>query len=113
MNEHTEKLIRELADKLGTTTEYLWGVLIVQAKLSAIMSITTMIGSLVIPVVFYLIMKWACKADGDPDNKSFPTSGFIVGFLVMVIIWSACELLPNMLSGFFNPEYWALKQILP
>lgn len=35
MNEQTVKLVEQLAQKLGTTTEYLWNVLIKQAPISA------------------------------------------------------------------------------
>lgn len=35
MNESTEMLVRELADKLGITAEHLWGVLIRQASITA------------------------------------------------------------------------------
>jgi len=35
MNENTAKLIEQLAQKLGTTSEYLWGVLLKQASISA------------------------------------------------------------------------------
>ena len=28
MNDKTEQLVRELAEKLGTTVEHLWGVLV-------------------------------------------------------------------------------------
>lgn len=35
MNEQTEKLLREIAAKIGTTGEHLWGVLIQQAYIRA------------------------------------------------------------------------------
>ena len=38
MNEATAKLIEELAAKLGTTAEHLWGVLVRQAPISATVS---------------------------------------------------------------------------
>ena len=36
MNDQTLELIRDLAEKLGTTTEHLWGVLMTQAFISGI-----------------------------------------------------------------------------
>ncbi len=39
MSEKTEQLLRELAQKLGTTAEHLWGVLIKQAYVDSIIGI--------------------------------------------------------------------------
>ena len=36
MNDQTLELIRDLAEKLGTTTEHLWGVLVTQAYISGV-----------------------------------------------------------------------------
>lgn len=42
MNEKTEQLLQSLADKLGTTTEYLWTILVNQAKFDVIVSLIQM-----------------------------------------------------------------------
>ncbi len=39
MDEQIEKLLRELAEKLGTTAEHLWGVLMRQAPISGVIGI--------------------------------------------------------------------------
>lgn len=51
MNEETSKLIRELADKLGTTAEHLWSVLVKQAPIS---SATDCVGLIVLWIIMGL-----------------------------------------------------------
>ena len=43
MNDQTVQLLRELAEKFGTTTEHLWGVLIKQAYISGVGDLITSI----------------------------------------------------------------------
>jgi len=39
MNDQTTKLLTDLSNKLGTTAEYLWGVLVRQAYVDGVISI--------------------------------------------------------------------------
>lgn len=55
MNEGTERLLTQLAEKLGTTTEYLWAVLLKQAPIDAI-------GQLVSIVLFACLTGIGLKA---------------------------------------------------
>ena len=61
MNEQTTKLITDLASKLGTTTEYLWGVLIKQALYSVITDLAFLIFSVIYGFVLYKVYKWLCE----------------------------------------------------
>jgi len=112
MDEKTEKLVRELADKLGTTTEHLWGVLIKQAPISASVDLAMSFIIVIITVVLFNMMK---RVTEDADDKLDPEvffgwMGFGMFFIIATLIFSSS---PEMVvAGFFNPEYWALKQIL-
>lgn len=120
MNEHTEKLIRELAEKFGTTAEHLWGVLVTQAAItgftSAILNIVAL-GFLVFSVRF-LGHKWIeVSKDGYDQNNGWckDTVGygaFIV--LVLALSWALLFLhgAGDVAGRIINPEYWALKQII-
>jgi len=57
MNETTSKLLSELAQKLGTTTEYLWRVLVGQAPVSATITLVQMVFIILFGVVLYKIHK--------------------------------------------------------
>ena len=122
MNESTEKLIRELADKLGTTAEHLWSVLIMQATISGITNT-------VIYVVWCALLVWGYRivkrkntsipeddnnlfkpAEWDDDLKCVAWAVWLVLVIISFLIFSLS--LSTTISCFANPEYWALKQIL-
>lgn len=115
MNETTDKLIRDLAAKLGTTAEHLWGVLIRQAPITAI---TDLLEVLILAAVCVYggrrLMRWHKKLQesGDADHPGFVL--LYVGFVVLLCITIICALcsVSGIVTAFTNPEYWALKQIV-
>ena len=123
MNENTLKLIEQLAQKLGTTSEYLWGVLIQQSYIQATIGIVEV--ALVI-VAFYVYLKIHYKLSSKTykDRYGDTISGYdkyeegavipmsLSGVLLLVfIIWGFLNI-SHIITGFLNPEYWALEQIL-
>lgn len=114
MNYNTNQLLRELAEKLGTTTEYLWGVLVKQAPIQAMVEVIIMVTLLVVcPIVTYVGNKKV--------NNSVTGSSEECGWVVLIVLGFCVTLgafvmllcrLPGIISGFYNPEYWALQQIL-
>lgn len=110
MNEPTEKLIRELADKLGTTAEHLWGVLIAQARVEFFaMSITYLIILILFGITFFLYKK---HMNEKYQVNKFTIPMLIVGFITATSLISGLGYLPMYLASILNPEYWALRQIL-
>jgi hypothetical protein len=110
MNEKTEQLVRELAEKLGTTVDHLWEVLVRQATVSAITdTITLAVFGAVLGVAAWRIVK-ELKKDYVPEPAIF--GGFIVGLLSLVWFIFLMSSVSGIAAGFFNPEYWALKQLL-
>ena len=120
MNEQTTKLITDLASKLGTTTEYLWGVLIKQALYSVITDLAFLIFSVIYGFVLYKVYKWLCEPvdeggrytrfDEHEDNAVMPFAIASIIFIVFLIV--NIINFPNIIAGLFNPEYWALHEIL-
>jgi tellurite resistance protein TehA-like permease len=116
MNEQTAKLIEELANKLGTTAEHLWGVLIRQAPITAttdlLLLVAACIGLIIIARVLPKVVRKFEEGDEGIGDLFIIIASIIFGILCLIIlVLSLCEL-GTTLSGFFNPEYWALKQIL-
>lgn len=108
MNESTEILIRELAEKLGTTAEHLWGVMVAQALVNA--SITAIIiTALMIATGFFY--KKLPKFDDDNGITIFLWGAW--GWLAVISFISFMVEVPMIVTGFLNPEFWALKQLLP
>lgn len=113
MNEQAEKLIRDLAEKLGTTVEHLWDVLLRQAPID---SSAKLIGVAVAAVLF--VITWF-RIQKFPNEKNsydfFSWREVAVGILIatsLLLAYLGVQEIPLILAGFFNPEYWALRQII-
>lgn len=117
MNELTQ-LLQQLAEKLGTTTEYLWSVLIQQAPISAA---TTLLQIIIIVIagffLYKLHRKFSKKSEAGRSMYWDHEEALEAPMIIAAIIWVIfCIILffhiNNMITGFLNPEYWALKEIL-
>lgn len=116
MNEKLTALLEKLATQLGTTTQYLWKVLISQARVSGIKSLVYIVLVIVSGISLFLLHKKCCKTEEGffsyDDNE-----GLIVMMIILAIIWVVMffigmDAMSNMLNALFNPEYWALKEVL-
>jgi len=106
-------VLEQLALKLGTTTEYLWGVLISQARISAITDLIYIILVSIIGIIIYKVHKNLMKEDKyDYYEEPLIAVMFIVSFVWCVLFIACFFSIGNIINGFFNPEYWALKEIL-
>lgn len=121
MNDKTTELLEKLAGKLGTTSEYLWGVLIKQAPISATVKLGELIFTIIMGFVLWKIHKWLCEKRGPYNSIEsryeeygelayFPMGLAFVGWGIVMII--TFFMINNIIAGFFNPEYWALNFIL-
>ncbi len=117
MDEKTEKLLRELAQKLGTTAEYLWTVLLNQAKYSAIISAIQM--AIMVAIIFYTIILhirfskkdsigWS-QYDKKPELLIMPMMLAGAADVIMLIMFMVG--INEVMTAIFNPEYWALQRI--
>ena len=122
METQVTQLIEKLAAKLGTTAEFLWGVLVKQAQVDAI--VATLFVAFTICYVwawFVLHITFSKKHDENGYEKnlydkhdtelSVPMAfaGFVGAIFVLAVFFSA---IPMAVSGFVNPEYSALQRIL-
>jgi hypothetical protein len=122
MNEQILEYLSKLAEKLGTTSEYLWSVLLRQAPISGAIDLLIVI-VIVTAVVLFIrfvrrktVVPAATEENPDPypewENELvvFVWLGIIVATTLALLI--VVDLLGDGISGLVNPEYWALKQIL-
>lgn len=109
------KRIDALAAKLGTTGEYLWTVLVRQARVEAIQNIVTVILSAIVIAVSIAVLKWGIRREvendwwGEPGNITAIIASVTLAIVCTVIIIQLSNAIPTLLM---NPEYWALKQVL-
>lgn len=134
MNEQTEKLLRELAEKLGTTTEHLWGVLVKQCMVEAVSTTVLFVFFVVVAIVLMrtaivntrqipitdsegkqVLNRWnepqmASKWDKD---DALPIACWIVSSVIALFSFGLMiDMSQCVIQAIWNPEYWALKQIL-
>jgi hypothetical protein len=105
MNEQTLKLLESLAAKFGTTTEYLWGVLIKQAHISAT---TDLVRVLITIIVASILTKKILSVDC--DDPFYKWLG--IGVIWVIIGGAFLGSIGGIVNGFVNPEYWALQQVI-
>ncbi len=118
MNNQSTKLLEQLAEKMGTTVEYLWNILIYQAHIQAI---TVLIQMVIIFIATYFLIKLHIKFNKETDDKHSiyyeheEAAGIpmvIAGIVMAVLIIIAFFCITDVVNGFFNPEYWALQKVL-
>lgn len=122
MNDQIIQLIESLADKLGTTSEYIWKVLIEQAPITAITEILfiffVIAGSI---ILYFLHRKFSKKPDenGDEIYTLYEKyDDFLAGVMIaltvlfIILLIVSAFLIENIINAFFHPEYWALQEIL-
>lgn len=122
----TNVLIEQLAQKLGTTTEYLWDILLKQAPIQSFISLFELIIIILFGFVLYKIHKRFSVKSDYTDRDGYRHEGslysqyeekiilpMIVGGLIFIclVMYAFCSI-NEIFNGFFNPEYWALEQIL-
>lgn len=111
MNEETMKLVEELAAKLGTTAEHLWGVLCRQAPISAVVGLARDAALLWLVVLAWRKLSRVNFDKWDEDLvKGFLYGGLAIATAIAVVY--AFSSLPMEIAGLFNPEYWAFKQVI-
>lgn len=116
MNETTDKVIRDLAEKFGTTTEYLWGVLCRQAPISGVTNLLVAAAWIALIICGF---KFVSRKTGD-GNGAYPewaadgafAAWLIWGFSAIIAAFWIGAALEGIVSSLLNPEYWALKQII-
>ena len=122
MNEQTVRLIEDLASKLGTTSEYLWSVLIRQAPIDSITSIIQIICVIIFGVVLVkLHLKFSVRDTQNHGIYSATIYDRNMGVTIIMYI-SACIFvilsialffqIHSIVAGLINPEYWALEEII-
>jgi nitrogen fixation/metabolism regulation signal transduction histidine kinase len=118
MDNNTATLLKAIADKLGTTTQYLWGILLRQAPIDATITLIQISLVLIFGVVLWKIHKRLMKEDKNGENQYYKSDDmaaipmiFAAVGLVILLICSVVAI-GSVINGFFHPEYWALHEIL-
>jgi len=119
MDQKTLEALQALAAKMGTTAEYLWIVMVRQARVLFVVDlIMYALGATAIYALYKGIRK--CLEEEEKLNAREPGNDK-AAFMVMTglfiicgfcIVLAMCLHLPDTITKAINPEYWALQQIL-
>lgn len=108
--EQLTQLLTQLAEKLGTTSEYLWEVLLKQAQLALVTNslflfllVIVLMGCVL--AIRSLLKKW----DEDSDKELLISILFLLTFIFTGLI---IVMIQDVLTLSINPEYWVLTEIL-
>jgi len=121
MKEEITQMLRELATQLGTTTEFLWGVLIRQAFISgtynailAVVCIVTIcVGSVKVKETFLTEIKQSLPYAQREKLEAWQIFTIItlsIASVISLVVLAAIS--GNMMTALFNPEYWALNKVM-
>ncbi len=123
MDDKTLQALTTLAAKLGTTAEYLWGVLLRQAPITGAIDLAMMVAGVAMAVFLIRLVRRKTTKPAKTDEDRYPSAVWsneeaaffawagAVAFALLTALLIGYEL-PNVVSALLNPEYWALKQIL-
>jgi hypothetical protein len=114
MNEKIFEALAVLAGKLGTTAEYLWGVMVRQAQVSGIMNLIAAVFLLVgLVVLIRVTVKnwkgWWDQAGEDEYQGALVFCAIIAHMIIIIPLWVCFD---AAIYRLINPEYFALAKIL-
>jgi hypothetical protein len=123
MNDKTLEIFNRLADKFGTTVEHLWGVLVKQAVISAVTEIVMALAMVAAWVWLFRFVRGKTTKPKETPEDRYPYAewrgeGALIAWLVaaialLLVTIKVCYAATTGLTALLNPEYWALKQLLP
>ncbi len=100
------EILDALALRFGTTGVYLWEVLVRQQIIEAVMA-SVFLGIVTIAWPIWLFVGW--RFDLDIDDFEWGAPAVILAFTSVVAVLVAYHDIP----GLWNPEFYALRDILP
>lgn len=106
-------LLETLAAKLGVAVDVLWAALMRQAFIAGVSDLIFLaaVAAAVYGTWKYVVLVYRKVEARDWDEIAWLPCGLVAAVMVGVSFASLGSL-PMMFAAFFNPEYWALMQIL-
>lgn len=122
MDEKTLQTLTALTNKLGTTAEYLWGVLLKQATITGVIDFALMAAWVMLTVIWcrFVLRKTTAPKPTDKDlhpradwtEEAAFFSWLSAVALALVTAFIVTSNFATTAAALVNPAYWALRQIL-
>lgn len=124
MKESIEQVLSVLAEKLGVGVEMIWGSYLKQAPIWALSQIVTFV--IIVCLLFVLLyflsgfVTRGCRDKKTPFFERLYCGGNDIPsllycfclFVIFLISISFMSFIPDLITAFMNPEFWAIEQIL-
>jgi len=108
-----ERALELLATKLGTTSEYLWGIMVKQAPISAMMNFIQYLLIIIGCIFWFKLTKIIKRKVDSKDLDSLNYVWIAIGWLILTaLVVTAFFSFSNFFYALVHPEYWALDNIL-
>lgn len=108
-----------VAAKLGTTTTYLWQVLVKQAVVQGGISLADALGLGILFYITYRVGKYTVKlAIGNPEGRYHDESGYwyiatgVCAIAAIIFVMQGIDAGTDAMAHFINPQYYALHEVL-
>lgn len=120
MNQNQSEVLQQLAERLGTSVEYLWSVLVKQAYIAAATNaVWLIVVGLLVVATYRAALRYSVEGKALRDERG-PFSNHEIPTLVSILLAVLCVALGLLftnivvvtITALANPEYWALQQIL-
>ena len=111
MDDKTAVLIEKIAEKLGTTAEHLWGVLLNQAPISGAIDLAVVVG-LVTSAAWLLRLVIVKTKRAELNDEYVVAAGVFATAWCAVAGVTSMALAEGIVAAFANPEYWALRRLM-
>lgn len=106
-----EKLIRDLAEKLGVASKDLFDILVAAAPIYSLAMVILLSFLFGVALFFFRLFRKELKKDR-PDEILIPVLGFGGVVLFIGLLGGFLETLPKIFYGFFAPKLWAIDFII-
>ena len=106
--EAVQVILQPLAEKLGTTAQYVWGLQVKQAYVDGSIALVGLLFGMVI-VGLTIFLNWKHK-----DDEYYDLDLWSVISIIPIIIGVVCIgiTISTVFTAFINPEYYALQQLI-
>lgn len=107
MNKELIEMLKQLGEKMGTTGEHLWTVLIKQQPINSLIDVFSIS---VLTLISWKLYQWVKTQENIMDHPVLPfLFCWVIFCLILYLSFIFC--LPTIIAGFFNPEYSAMQDL--
>jgi len=107
-----------LADKLGTSAEYMFGLAVKQVYVNAFTAVLFLVFLGVALYGFFRFIKWGNAKEADSnysrfdDNETFVMVAVVSGIILAILLTIGVVYFFDCVPSVINPEYKAIQNIL-